>query len=282
MVMKNKSEHSNPKSVKSINFPNSISIKKVGIISRDYRKEDKNKFRDFSYTFKSILLLLNQQGCDSAIFSLFTLIKRKSFDAKQTLNKMEINNIKTIFIEEFIDGNEREAGEYVVYFKDKNIWKEYRLIQKFGTLKYTKSFKDTVIKPFKAEVKAQRLLGNCTVLLCGETNIVKYSKASKKIEDKFNFLRILNKDTNIILNPIHDRMTRFEMKLKRQYLSKNKRWVISVWSKGKSDKNGKIKDGEKPAWTIFYNGKEKNIKPIVCSISNQINLEIGILDLNNA
>ena len=280
--MKNKPEHSNLKPVKSINFPNAISIKKVGIVSRDYREKDKNKFRDFSYNFESILLYLNQRSCDSVVFSLFTLVKRKSFDVIQALNKMKLNNINTVFIEEFLDGNEREAGEYVIYFKDKNIWKEYRLIQKFGTLEYTKSFKDTVIEPFKVEVKTQRLLGDCTVLLCGETNIVKYSKTSKKIEDKFNFLRVLNKDIKIILNPIHDRMTRFEMKLKRQYLSKNKRWVISVWNKGKSDKNGKIKDGDKPAWTIYYDGKEKTIKPIVCDISNQINIEIGILDLNNA
>jgi hypothetical protein len=280
--MKNKSEYSSSKTVKPINPPNLTSIEKIGIVSRDYRKKDKNKFRDFSYTFENILLYLNQQGCDSVIFSLFTIVKRKSFDVLQTLNNMKMNNIKAIFIEEFLDvNNEREAGEYVIYFKDNNIWKEYRLIQKFGTLEYTKSFENMVIEPFKVEVKTQRLLGNCTILLCGETNIVKYSKASKKIEDRFNFLRVLNKDIKIILNPIHDRMTRFEMKLKRQYLSKNKRWVVSVWNKGKSDKNGKIKDGEKPAWTIYYDGKEKDIKPIVCGISNQVNMEIGILDLNN-
>ena len=132
------------------------------------------------------------------------------------------------------------------------------------------------------EVKEQRLLGNCTILLCGESNIVKYSKASKKIEDKFNFLEVLNKDIKIILNPIHDRMTRFEMKLKRQFLSQNKRWVVSVWNKGKLDKNGNMRDGKKPAWTIYYDGKEKDIKPIVCDIPNKVNIEIGILDLNNA
>lgn len=280
--MKTKSKHHNSKTVNSVHSPNSISIEKVGIVSRDYRKKDKNRFRDFSYTFEGILLYLNEQSCDSVIFSLFTIVKRTSFEVMQTINNLNIENIKVIFVEEFIDSNERKAGEYVIYFKDKNKWEEYRLIQKFGTLEYTKLFKDTVIEPFKAEVKEQRLFGNCTVLLCGETNIVKYSKASKKIEDKFKFLRVLNKDIKVILNPIHDRMTRFEMKLKRKYLSKNKRWVVSVWNKGKSDKNGKVKDGEKPAWTVYYNGKEKEIKPIVCNISNQANIEIGILDLKNA
>ncbi|MGR3174696.1 MAG: hypothetical protein ACUZ8N_08875, partial [Candidatus Scalindua sp.] len=92
--MKNKSENSSSKTVKFINTPNLISIKKVGIVSRDYRKKDKNEFRDFSYTFENILLYLNQQGCDSVIFSLFTLVKRKSFDVIQTLNNIKMNNIK--------------------------------------------------------------------------------------------------------------------------------------------------------------------------------------------
>ena len=41
------------------------------------------------------------------------------------------------------------------------------------------------------------------------------------------------KEANIILNPIHDYMLRPEMKLKREYLSRSERWVISVWNKGK-------------------------------------------------
>ncbi|PIU55320.1 MAG: hypothetical protein COS89_07690 [Deltaproteobacteria bacterium CG07_land_8_20_14_0_80_38_7] len=73
-------------------------------------------------------------------------------------------------------------------------------------------------------------------------------------------------------------MTRFEMKLKRQFLSENKRWVISVWNKGKQDKNGKVKDGPDPAWTVFYNGNEKKVS----SIQNNLNLEIGVLDIKTA
>ena len=283
MVIKMKSEQSSSKTVKSINSPNLMNIKKIGIVSRDYGIEDKNQFRDFSYAFENILLHLDKQGCDSVIFSLYTLVKRDSFDVMKTLNDMKTNNIKTIFIEEFSDNeDEREANDFVIYFKDNNIWQEHRLKQKFPTLKYTKSFENKIIEPFKVEVKEQRLLGNCTILLCGESNIVKYSKARKKVEDTFNFLELLNKDIKIILNPIHDRMTRFEMKLKRQFLSQNKRWVVSVWNKGKLDKNGNMRDGKKPAWTIYYDGKEKDIRPIVCNIPNKVNIEIGILDLNNA
>lgn len=44
--------------------------------------------------------------------------------------------------------------------------------------------------------------------------------------------------TKIILNPVHDKMTRFEMKLKRRFLPKNNRLVISVWNKEKFQLSG--------------------------------------------
>jgi hypothetical protein len=65
------------------------------------------------------------------------------------------------------------------------------------------------------------------------------------------------------------------MSLKRAYLSKKGRWVISVWNKGRRDRNGKVKDGRHPAWTVYHNGLPKEIKPI----PNQLGIEIGILDL---
>ncbi len=278
--VKKKPEDSKSNKLIFIEPPKTINICKLGIVSHDYRYKEQNGYRDLSHTFKNILSCLDDRGCDSILFSLFTIVKRKSFDAIQILNGLK--NIKAVFVEEFTDGYERNAGEYVVYFKGSNKWKEYRVTQKFGTLEYTKAFENAVIEPFKKEVKEQRLFGNCTVLLCGETNIVKYSKATKKIDDKFGLLNLLPKQIEVILNPIHDRMTRFEMKLKRIFLSKNNRWVVSVWNRGKSDKNGKVKDGINPAWTVFYNGEERHIIPIKCHLPTRTNIEIGILELQNA
>ena len=67
------------------------------------------------------------------------------------------------------------------------------------------------------------------------------------------------------------------MPLKRQFLSKNKRWVISVWNKGKKDKNGNTRDGKKPAWMVFFDGKEV-IVPIEKEY-NKYNVEVGILKI---
>lgn len=125
----------------------------------------------------------------------------------------------------------------------------------------------------------KRIIGNSCVLLCGEINGVKYSQTYKKVQDTFG-LRTAIKDTNIILNPSHDRMTRFEMKLKRQFLSAQflseepGRWVVSIWNKGRKDKNGRVRDGKKPAWIVFHNGEEMKVE----TIRNNLGVEIGILD----
>lgn len=264
-------------------LPKIVNIQRLGIVSHDYRCKEKNNYRDFSDTFVPILSFLDNKNCDSVLFSLFTIIQREDFDIIQILNNFNnLTNIKAVFIEEYHeDGNERTAGDYVIYSKEINKWKEYRITQKFGTLQYTKKFRNTIIEPFKEEIKSQRLLGNFTVLLCGETNIVKYSKESKKINDEFKFVNILPPKTEVILNPIHDRMTRFEIKLKRKFLSEHNRWVVSVWNKGKADKNGKIRDGKKPAWAVYHNGKEKDIESIEHKIPNKTNIEIGLLVLSN-
>ena len=250
-----------------------LNINKIGIASRDYRKREKNGHRDFSYAFKGILTTLDEQACDSVLFSLYTIDKRTSFSAKNILENLSLKNIKTIFLEEFEDSKERIHLDYVIYYKEKGQWSEQRLTQKFARgLDLTKK---QLVKDFIKEVKDKRIFRNFAILLCGESNIVKSN------EDPHNFLPLLDKDINVILNPIHDKMTRYEMKLKRKYLSKQKRWVISIWNKGRSDRNGMVKmDHKNPhGWDIYYDGIARELKPINHSVDNQVDIEIGIINL---
>ncbi len=259
--------------------PPKINIKKLGIVSHDYRYKDDNGLSDFSYTFTGILNYLDNKGCNSVLFALFTIIRRNDFKIENSLKGLK--NIELVFIEEFKEESNGIKSRYVVYYKLGSDWHECVLKQWFGTLKNTHKFFNESITPFINEVRTQRLFGNFTILLCGESNIVKYSKASESIEDPFNYLKEIPINIKVILNPIHDRMTRFEMKLKRKFLSEKDRWVVSVWNKGKKDKNGKVKDGNRPAWTVFNNGNEIKLEKIDdCSISSKSNIEIGFLELS--
>ena len=253
-----------------------LNISKIGIVTRDYREINGNS--DFSKNIIEILEYLDSKGCDSVLFSLYTLLENNSLKI-ETLEKLK--NIKTIFIEEFeFNNGERNVKRYKVYYKQANKWGINEFTQKFGTLKYTKKFNREIITPFIEEVKEKRIMGNCIVLLCGETNIVKYSKKTKIIEDPFDFIKQIPSTTKIILNPIHDKMTRFEMKLKRQFLSMDDRIVVSVWNKGKTFSNGQTRDGNKPPWTIYFNGEEIQInKENIRLKNNTSKIDIGILDI---
>jgi hypothetical protein len=263
-----------------------LNIKKVGIISRDYRCRFPNGpkgLRDFSYTLPRTLKLLDDNGCDAVLFSLFSIIIRKSYDLLDTLTRLQLQRIKAIFLKEFEDRPERrlpkdqrESRRYVVFYRLKRKWLRYEFCQRFGSL--TDISRNDIVKFVSDELPKKRILGNCCVVLCGESNGVKYSSINKKVSDTFGLRKAIPLETNIVLNPIHDRMTRFEMKLKRQFLSENGRWVISVWNKGKEDKNRRVKDGRGPAWTVFHNRVSKAIE----LLPNTLGIEIGILDVERA
>lgn len=249
----------------------SLNISKIGMISRDYRYKYDNGYRDFSHVMPDVLKFLDEKGCDAVLFSLFSIVPRNSFCIPIILKYLGLKSIKVVFLEEFKDGKPREADRFIVYHLTDKQWDEYVFYQKFGTIA---GMKQDDINDFVQKEMPKRILGNCCVLLCGETNGVKYSPKNKHIEDTFGLREAIPHESRFVLNPIHDRMTRFEMKLKRQFLSENGRWVISVWNKGKEDKNGKVKDGFNPAWTVFHNGKEKKVD----LIQNQFGVEMGILD----
>ena len=249
-----------------------LNVRKIGIVTRDYGIKFSNGYRDFSHTLPKVLRLLDDNGCDAVLFSLFSIIPRKGYDPRTAFNGLK--NIKTILLEEFQDGESREAGRYVIYYRALSGWEEYEFHQVFGTVTGMPQEK---IHDFVKKEIPKRILGNCCVLLCGETNGIKYSKGDKKIHDTSGLRQAIPQNANVVLNPIHDRMTRFEMKLKRKFLSENNRWVISVWNKGKKDKNGKVKDGGGPAWTLYHNGNERKI-----DIHKEFGVEIGILDISGA
>ena len=124
-----------------------------------------------------------------------------------------------------------------------------------------------------------RTMGNCCVLICGESNIVRRRREGNdvKVHDESHIKKAMPKNVRIVLNPGHDRMGP-RMNPKREFLSKAPgRWVLCVWSKGKRNKYGKERDGKKPAWMVFCNG-ERKIKTIKQLGNLPKGLEAGVVD----
>ena len=68
---------------------------------------------------------------------------------------------------------------------------------------------------------------------------------------------------------------------KRKYLSKNNRYVISVWNKGKISSDGKQRRENSDPWTVYFN--DRDITDTVSTIRNAIpekeDILLGILEL---
>ncbi len=248
-----------------------LTIAKIGIVSRDY-----NKLRDFRDAFPDVLTLLDRKGCDTVLFSLYSIdfSKRKSF---RPFRSIRLRHVKAVLYEE--GGRGEKNRQCVVFYRRGHKWHRYVLPGGgFPTLKgLTDKKKREKVGEFVEKSIPGRTLGNCCAILCGEINGVPYHKDTGRVGDDFGLKKSLQREVAVVLNPGHDRMTRHEMKKKRSYLSENNRWVVSVWNKGKEDKKGKTHDGTKHPWTVFRNGREVTEK---VELQNQIEkVEIGILKI---
>ncbi len=246
---------------------------KIGLVSRDYNVEYPNGYRDFSHHMPEILAILDKEGCDTALFALYSIIPREGYDLRATLDGYE--SLKLICIEEFEDSKGgRKAGDYVIYHRTAKGWDEYRFLQAFARVNW---LKPEPVEKFASETVPKRVLGNCCIIVCGETNGVKYDKkGGKGIIDPYGVLAAIPPEVEVILNPIHDRMTRFEMERKRRFLSQNKRWLLAVWNRGKTYKSGKPRKEPAEAWAVYYDEF-----PVTVVIEKNIHgVEITFLDLS--
>jgi hypothetical protein len=115
--------------------PPKLNIKKIGIVSRDYCCKFSNGRRDFSHVLPQVLKLLERNGCDAAVFSLFSIVSQESRGLPNMFARLRLKRIKAIFLEEFQDWpkkkkEQREAERNVVYHCSKGKWLEYEYHQK--------------------------------------------------------------------------------------------------------------------------------------------------------
>jgi hypothetical protein len=253
---------------------------------------------DFSGVLGEVLIKLEEKKCDTVVFSLWSIIQ--PFSVRKQLTGMNPRHIRAVLYEEFaLDTSKknkfpekRGSGRFVVCYRKNGAWHEYKFSGVFGSLSPGKEDKDEAKAAGRKvedwmRAKANclvdqipaRTMGDCCVLICGESNIVRRRLEGNKVEvhDELQVKSKMPKSLRIVLNPGHDRMGP-RMNLKREFLSKAPgRWVLCVWNKGKKDKNGKERDGKKPAWMAFRDGKQvtETIEPLKNAPNG---LEVGVVD----
>ncbi len=121
-----------------------------------------------------------------------------------------------------------------------------------------------------------RTVDGGAVLICGETNIIKLKrKPEPGFSDPYGALPVLSSMGPVILNPIHDYMTRYEMRKKRQHYSRGGKWVLSVWNKGKRKGETRL------PWTAYHDGVDEtaNIRKLENAVPARPDIMIGVATL---
>jgi hypothetical protein len=122
----------------------------------------------------------------------------------------------------------------------------------------------------------KRRINGISFCYCGEINGIRYDRKNKELMDEFGYLDTL-KDSKLVMIPFHTQAKRWEIKLKKKYLSLNNKIVISYWNKMKRAES-------RNPWEVFINGKDASsrIIEIYDPILNPQNIRIALIKTSNS
>ena len=241
-------------------------IGKIALVSHDYTVPDGRGLYDYSEHFARINKMCDDRGCDTILYALFT------WDTSSPVTRTHgsifdgLEHVRRVTV---------EVGEPHVRAVHVEVWRRGRGEPAVARQWFAMSTSPTGDKEKFLDDLPARRTADALLMLCGESNIVKLKRASKEIEDEFGFrdrLRELN--VRVVLNPVHDYMTRYEMREKRRFYSRDGRTVVSVWNKGRG------KESWLP-WTVFHDGEERTdrVREIEAPFAERPDIRIGLVDL---
>ncbi len=241
-------------------------IKKLALIAHDYNVPDCRGFYDYSEHFARINKVCDDQGCDTILYALYTWDSASPVARTQASVFEGLKHVQRIVL---------EVGQPPNSFDHVEVWVRGNQQPIMARQRFATSTASPTDKQRFVDELASRQVGDALLVLCGESNIVKLKRASKTFEDWFGFCdRLEELKIGVVLNPIHDYMTRYEMRKKRQFYSRNERTVVSVWNKGRG------KESWLP-WTVFHDGEERTdrVQELESPFGERPDIRIGVLDI---
>lgn len=242
----------------------SFNVKKVAMVSHDYNITNIHGHRDFAEHASQIHAICDGEGCDTILYSLFTWDENSPVRRSHQALFANLKNVRCVILEV---GNMKSANKVVeVWLKDEE---QPRIMDQF----FAKSSDPYERKrEFIRNIK-RRIVGDSLVAICGESNIANYMPSNGNFRDEFGFNAILESNgIKFVFNPLHDYMTRYEMKRKRAYYSRNQRMVVTVWNMGRGRES-------KFPWTVFYNEEDitAQVGEVSPGIKERTDIRIGIV-----
>jgi len=240
-------------------------VKKVAVVSHNYNLLNRYGDQGFTEHFAQINKVCDSEACDTILYALFTWDEKSPVPRNNQNIFNNLKNIKCVILEV---GNKKSVRKVVEVWL-KNEEQPHLLEQYFAKSSDPYAHKREFIRNIR-----NRIFGNGIVVICGESNIANFAPKEGSFKDPFSFNSILKSNgVKFIFNPLHDYMTRYEMKKKRGYYSKDQRAVITVWNQGKRKGESAI------PWTFFYNGEDLTgkVQELPRQIATRPDIRIGIV-----
>lgn len=134
-------------------------FQRIGLVSRNYNFWYPNRQYDFSHSVPGLLRILDDEKCDSVIFSPYSFARRRGFRLSGRLSKLK--HIKMVIVEEFVD-DDGDWGDrkFVVYLRRAGRWQSYPFDQIFAKLA---GIDGAAVEQFARDTIPQRAIGNATL-----------------------------------------------------------------------------------------------------------------------
>lgn len=241
-------------------------IKRIGLVSHDYNIADRHGRFDYSEHFARINAACDERGCDTILYALFTWDSRSTIGRSHDAIFDQLANVQRVIIE--VGRPPYSADHVEAWVKGEQ---EPRLVRQAFAQSIAS---DADKRQFMDDLPA-RCFDSALMVLCGEANIVRLRRSKGTWDDSFHFLDRMNElGIRVVLNPIHDYMTRYEMREKRRLYSTNGRTVVSVWNQGKG------KEARDP-WNAFVDGQELThlVRCLPAPCPERPDIRVGIFDM---
>jgi hypothetical protein len=254
--------------VQAASSPAVDQIRKVALVSHDYNVTDSRGMYDYSEHFARINKLCDEEGCDTILYALYTWDRDSAVPRNHDSIFGGLANVRRVIL---------EVGQPPDSYKHVEVWLRGQQAPMLAHQRFARSLDHDHNKRHFVRDLPTRQMADAALMICGESNIVKLKRASNTFEDPFGFCDYLQRSgTRVVLNPIHDYMTRYEMRAKRCYYSVGGRTVISIWNQGRG------KESSLP-WTVFHNGVERTntVRELQHPFPDRGDIRIGIAEVSS-
>ena len=254
------------------NAPFGFRPRRIGLVARDWRLDvrgQKLSHHECGYApyLHKILETCSNHHCDAVLFALWSHSEKHGGAIKPKRLLAVAASCKTVIL-----------GVIPQPWKNERVFVLNQEGQTHSELAqcFSRSNSPTAKRRAFIEEIDARCFGKTLVLLCGESNIIQTMRGTKKIRDDFKFQPLLKKrDVEVILNPLHTYMRRYEMPLKRRALSAGGRSMISAWNAG--DSNAEAAD----PWQHWHDRSDRShlIQELPEPVPHVPGIRIGIAEV---